>query len=108
MSHAKRKQVDPLEKSIEAALSPGCFISYFARKDLWPGSRISSPAHLKKLSLLFWNVQRHVGQENRRVAESGFKEQVRERKSSWSQDRQPKRPKLNGRDAFRPCSPASG
>ncbi len=30
MSPAKRKQVDPLEKAIEAALSPGRFISYNA------------------------------------------------------------------------------
>ncbi|MFP4382259.1 MAG: DUF6880 family protein, partial [Candidatus Sumerlaeia bacterium] len=30
MSPAKRKQIDPLEKAIEAALSPGCFISYNA------------------------------------------------------------------------------
>jgi len=30
MSPAKRKQIDPLEKSIEAALSPGRFISYNA------------------------------------------------------------------------------
>lgn len=30
MSPAKRKQIDPLEKAIEAALSPGSFISYNA------------------------------------------------------------------------------
>jgi len=30
MSPAKRKQIDPLEKAIEAALSPGRFISYHA------------------------------------------------------------------------------
>ena len=30
MSTAKRKQIDPLEKAIEAALSPGRFISYNA------------------------------------------------------------------------------
>lgn len=30
MSPAKRKQIDSLEKAIEAALSPGCFISYNA------------------------------------------------------------------------------
>jgi uncharacterized Zn finger protein len=30
MNPAKRKQIDPLEKVIEAALSPGCFISYNA------------------------------------------------------------------------------
>ena len=30
MSPAKRKQIDPLEKAIEAALSPGHFISYNA------------------------------------------------------------------------------
>jgi len=30
MSPAKRKQTDPLEKAIEAALSPGRFISYNA------------------------------------------------------------------------------
>jgi hypothetical protein len=30
MSPAKRKQIDPLEKAIEAALSPGRFISYNA------------------------------------------------------------------------------
>ena len=28
MSSAKGKQIDPLEKAIEAALSPGRFISY--------------------------------------------------------------------------------
>jgi len=64
MSPAKRKQIDPLEKAIEAALSPGRFIFYFARRDLWPDSRILSPAHPNRLSRLFWNVQRHVGQEN--------------------------------------------
>ena len=30
MNPAKRKQIDPIEKVIEAALSPGCFISYNA------------------------------------------------------------------------------
>ena len=30
MSPAKRKQIDPLEKAIEAALSPGRFISHNA------------------------------------------------------------------------------
>jgi len=64
MSPAKRKQIDPLEKAIESALSSGRFISYFARRVLWPGSKILSPAHPNRLRRLFWNVQRHVGQEN--------------------------------------------
>jgi hypothetical protein len=40
-----------------------------------------------RLSRLFWNVQKHVGQENRRGAESGFEEQVQEKKFIMGQGR---------------------
>jgi len=50
---------------------PTCARDTFARKDSWPGSKISLPAHPSMSNRPFWNVQRHAGQENREADENG-------------------------------------
>ncbi len=49
---------------------------HFRKKGFMAGFEDIVTGAPKKLSRLFWNVQRHVGQENRRGAESGFEEQA--------------------------------